>query len=35
MNWGNLDKLEAKTATEGGAAIALVLFTLIYVFTHC
>lgn len=35
MNWGDLDKADAKTITEGGATIALVLFTLIYLFTHC
>lgn len=35
MNWGDLDKIDTKTTTEGAAAIALVLFTLIYVFTHC
>ena len=34
MNLGN-DNAESKVITEAAAAGALVVFTLIYVFSHC
>jgi hypothetical protein len=35
MSWGDFDNAQNKTVVESAAAGALVVFTLIYVFSHC